>query len=212
MSTPMLVNDVWQSTVACYANGQVSLNRYLWLAAAQAGGGGTDAQLAVDLDTLLAPLYKACMAATATYYGVKVSRYVLPPVARPQISNAFIGVGTAGAEAFPTAVCGLMKKTSYAWGKKGQGRTYIPFPSTTLADTNGEPSAGYEVNVGAIATALLTLNPVGVGGNTTELLWVLPDVKFHPGTAIIVSSVAEAKWGTQHKRGDFGKLNQIPPW
>lgn len=206
--------DIWQATVACYAtaNGQVSLNRYLFFCSVNAGVGATDAQLALALDNFFAPLYKAIIANVATYYGVKVSRYLLPPVNRPFVSTANTAVGTGGVNMLPSAICGMLKTTSTANGKKGQGRVYIPFISDTFATDTGEPTGAVQLLMNAIGTGLIALPSVGAGGNLSTMEWCLPNTKFNIGTGLIIKAVSEPKFGTQHKRGDYGKLNTIPPF
>jgi hypothetical protein len=214
VANPVQLNDIWRCEVACYntTNAQVSLNRYLFLCEAVAGTGGTDAQLATALDTLFAVEYKQAIANVAVYYGVKVSRYLLPAVNRPAISIANTGAGTGGADQAPSVVCGLIKLTTTANGRKGQGRVYMPFVPTAYMTINGEPTAAYEVVLDGLATAVLGLAPVGAGGNTSTLKWVLPAAKTVPATALVATALAEGKFGTQHRRGDYGKLNVIPPF
>jgi hypothetical protein len=206
--------EIWQATVACTAplNQQIGLNRYLFYVDANAGIGGTDAQLALALDTVLAPLYKVCLANVASYYGVKVHRYLLPPVNRPVISTAFTGVGTGGANMLPSAMCGLLKLTSTQNGRKGQGRTYIPFISDSYATDAGEPTGAFPAFVTAIGTALLGLPAVGAGGNLSTVQLCLPNQKFNTATGLVIHATGEPKFATQHRRGDFGQLNAIPPF
>jgi hypothetical protein len=206
--------DIWKASVACYCTTtqQVSFNRYLFYCSRVAGTGGTDQELATTLDGLLAPLYKPIMAASATYWGTKVSRYLLPPVNRPVTNITNTGIGTGGADMLPGAVAALLKTTTATNGRKGQGRVYIPFIFDGFATAAGQPVGALEVALGGIGNAIYTLAPVGAGANTSTMAWCLPNAKFAPNISQVLAYVGEPKFGTQHRRGDFGKLNTIPPF
>jgi hypothetical protein len=112
----------------------------------------------------------------------------------------------------PGAVAAMLKTSSATNGRKGQGRVYIPFVGDNFATTWGQPTAALEVALGLIGAAVYTLAPIGVGVNTSTMVWCLPNAKFAPNISQVLAYVGEPKFGTQHRRGDFGKLNTIPPF
>ena len=96
-------------------------------------------------------------------------------------------------------------------GPRGEGRTYIPFPSQTDNTGTGVPSAGYITRCGTLANAYInTIDITGVGLGSVRLLPVL----WSPGTPTITRQVVALRvapaWATQRRRGSFGRTNRPP--
>lgn len=216
MASTMQVGEIWKATIATYLGGQSGLNNIHFAVVGFAGTGGTDSQLALAIDAAIAPDYKAAMNNQATYYGVKVVRYWPKPVAIPQISTSTTGIGTAGTTPMPTAVSGIIRWRTAIIGKHGVGRIYVPFPATTAVTTPApQPNSAYIGLLVAIAAGIDGIGVIGTPPNTSTVdLVVTGKPAVPPATQIYYPVTAYnggSLWGTQHRRGDYGRPNPVPP-
>lgn len=203
--------EVWTVVVGTGYNGQSGLNTTHWEVGSTTGGGIPDTLLASTLDAALAPLYKALMTDAALYYGVKVFRKYPKATAVPVVADNNTGGGTAGSNALPTAVRGLLALKTSTIGKKGRGRLYLPFPDS--ADISGaEPTSSYVTRATALGTYLTTDLIITSGGLMSGLSLVVAPKGAVSTWYTVVSALGEQKWGTQHRSGDFGRLNPFPPF
>jgi len=213
MAKVVVSGQLMDVTVHGWFNGQESVN--LWQYYVTPGsivGAPTDLDIAVTLDTGLQAAYKAAMHNLATYRGVKVQLIptTLSTYPVPQYVIANTGVGTGGASPTATAVCGLITKLTAFRGRKYRGRCYLPFPSTTAYDpTTGEPKAAYLTalaNIGNLTCANWLVNQ---GGRICGLSPCLrpKNVINYLLTTDITGNKPQPRWGTLHKRGDYGKTN-----
>ena len=211
MAATINLGDIYSVITACYANGQVGLNRTHWWCSAATGTNQTDAQFATGLNAVLAPLYKSLIPATATYYGVKVVRKVPAPVYIPQVVYSLAGPGTAGGDLLPTQVCGLLQFRTSEFGKHGRGRQYIPFVPVP-GSSGGLPDLAYITNLNLLGTELSTALLVGGGANTVTMTPVITGKAIGAPFFTVVSCLASGKFGNQYRRSDFGRSNVYPPF
>jgi hypothetical protein len=208
----ILVNDVYELKVGCYCAGQAGINVSHWKCTASTGSGAADSDWALFADQMFAPFYKAAMAATANYYGVRTQRIAPLPVSVAVISATLTGVGTAGAIALPTQVSGIITLQTGLAGRGFRGRQYIPFPSTTSNDaTLDTPTATYKGLIGGIGGRFGSSYNIGAGGNTVTMQPVLWKRTLAFATNITAYR-ANQKWATQRRRGNYGQANAYPPF
>ena len=212
MTTGLVVGNVVQAKVACYQLNQVAENVAAFRVVSGTGLGATDQQVASALDALLAPLYKAALANTATYFGVQVRIANILPRPVPAVSAAHTGVGTGGAAPLPAQDSGLIAfETAFA-GPAYRGRAYIPFPPAVANDApTNEPTAAYQVLLDSIGNALTTPFTVGIAPDQSTLRMVI----FHriPNSSTDVTfPLTRTRWATQRRRGGYGRANAIPPF
>jgi hypothetical protein len=162
-------------------------------------------------DAAMAALYQPIISNGANYYGTQV--YLDNPIGsppRPDTTAANFGPGTGGAGLLPTQVSPLISLYSTTLGKQGQGRTYLPFPPATAIDANGTPSAAYLLNIGALGNFLQSpLVVTGAGGATGTFNLVLYKGGAAPAL-LVTSALIRDAWGTQRRRGNYGKVNAVP--
>lgn len=205
------VNDVYEIKYATYCAGNAGINVLHYACTAVAGTGSTDIQLATQLDALMAPLYKACMAGIATYYGIRAQRVTPLPKSLSVVVSPNIGVGLAGAAALPGQVCGIITLQTAIAGRKNRGRVYVPFPASAQNDaTNDTPVGGYKNEIQSLGVGLTSTIVAGVGGNTSTMVPVIYHRKDSTFT-LVVSIRANQKWATQRRRSNYGQLNPYPP-
>jgi len=211
MSTPLAPGEIWSTKIHCYTASQLSINTIHWKVVATTGTSATDLQLADAVDAAVAAPYKVLLANAATYYGVKAVRYSPKATAIPQYVDANAGVGVAGANILPTQVCGLARLYTQTIGRVGRGRFYVPFPDASFV-TAEEPNAAYRAAVTNLTTAILGITVIGAGGNVASIQWVIAGKKNFGTGYPVTTLISGTKWATQRRRGDYGRINLVPPW
>lgn len=112
-------------------------------------------------------------------------------------------------------VSGIYSVETAFSGRGYRGRQYIPFPASVFS-TAGPPSymsAAYRTLLSALALGTSGGTFIDVGASTYNLIWCLyhssPEAVAGTYTPITTYKVGQ-NWATQRRRGDFGKLNNVP--
>jgi len=203
------VGDIVEARVYCTVLTQTSINVRHYVCTAKAGTGCTDQELADVLSTAFAAPYKALMSASSSYRGVGIHRLLPAPPGLETFSIIGQGIGTVAGDLLPKQTAGLITLRSLFSGKSFRGRVYIPFPGETDNGANSAPIGGYVTRLGTLATEFMTVRNPGAGGNTCQFVAGIFSRKLQI-ESVITSFVAKTIWGTQRKRGDFGRLNASP--
>jgi len=215
MATAIVVGDVlavraWVSTAA-----QAAVNTYNFECISLTGGAVTDQDLAVAMETPCSTLYGSLCPTEVTYDGVQVYFIRRDPMNLPNpvksVSGAGACTGTGGI--LPTEIAAVMKYNTVIRGPGGRGRVYLPFIAGEFKSAFGVPTNAMGVLVNSFASALLTPLVVTSGGSTATFVWVLArkfPLPTPPTTAQITFAESAQKFGQQHRRGDYGKLNLSP--
>lgn len=208
------VTEGWRATVFCYdVNAQLSMNRWDYQVTSITGTGATDVECAQRLDAIAAPLYKAMMNVSATYFGVKFVRQAPKALTIPAESKAHIGPGTVGttSSAAPTVICGTLQKQTQFIGRGKLGRIYTPFLDVAFLATNGVIS-GYQTLMQSLGNAMAAIITVTGAGGNTFLTPVIIGKGTTPVLRNVANIVAQQEAYSQHRRGTFGRPNVIPPF
>jgi len=202
--------DVVNFKTICQVPGQISVSsRQYQLVQSTSIGEVMSGLVLTRLTQATAPLFKATMAQTATYYGTML--YLDTPHAdgwRPDTNGAERAVGTGGPSALPHQTCGLISLYSNTIGKKGQGRIYLPFPSTNFNGNDGNPTQLYLDMLAEFGAVLVMNQTVNDNGN----IHLFAPVLYRKGGSPyqIGAFQARAGWATQRRRGNFGPTNELP--
>lgn len=204
----MAVGDILQSRIETSFGTQSSQNIRHWRVSAEVAPAATHAQIAANLDTSIAPLYKAVLSTSATYRGVAVRRiFPLPPTIEA-IANANLGAGTIAGDPLPKQTAGVVTFRTALAGRKFRGRFYAAFPAESDNNASTLPSNAYVAGL-ALLGGVFTLSrtiPNGAGSTTIDpVIWHRRTSTFD----VITNIVARTIWGTQRRRGDYGRPN--PP-
>lgn len=203
--------DVVRHVTYCTAGGQVSTNsRDYQLVQVTGGTVISSGDFLITRDGLFSAAYSAALSSEADYYGSQLyKRTPVGPAPRPDQINVNPAPGTFGAGLLPTQTCGLISLYTAIMGKTGQGRFYMPFPSTVANTAPGGLSGGYLTALNdfiPLLTDNITITSAGATGLFRPCLYV-------PGGAppkFIYSGTPRTAWATQRKRGAFGKTNSLP--
>lgn len=206
------VNDLLEVKFFCTFNGQLGLNVRHWKVTAVTGTARTTQQIVDELSAFMAPYYKTLMHDEATYYGAGIKRLLPQPASAPEFSAAGAGPGVAGPTPTPSQVSGVVTLTSDFAGRSNRGRAYAPFPAEEdTAPLTGRPTLQYFNALTTLGAGLRStlVSPVGGGANSATYAPVIYH-RLTGQTTPITGSRANAKWGTQRRRGDYGALNPNP--
>jgi len=220
MATALALGDIVRVRTYCLFDlqAQLSVNNLDYIVGAVGGTPATDQDVADQIDAAVAAPYKDLMTGAATYKGVQASILnVTPPYLtriNPVTSNSHAGVGTATGQPFPGQVSGIISVQTMRGGRAGRGRTYVGFPGIVHDTGAGNPTNAYVALLVALADQICVGLGISIGGRTATLVRVLLhtknkfDIVFPPDG--VTSFTARAKWATQRRRGDFGRINVSP--
>jgi hypothetical protein len=211
MPNQPVVGDTLEIRVVAYTPSQIGVNVLHYYVTAVAGTTPDLTTISSAFDASLYTYYKACMCSTSASYRGVSTRDMTPvaTIAYPWVSHA--GAGTAGGFNLPTQDTGLITFRTQYGGPGYRGRAYIPFPSTTMGDQNGAPSATYQANMALIAAALGP-NLLVTGGAGTISLTMVIRRRGHPfyQDPFVNAMSVQAKMATQRRRGQYGRTNILP--
>lgn len=215
MPVPIIANDKIKVRVVCHTANQISVNIFHFVVDAVRGT-VTDQDLANAVDLSIAPEYVGLIFNGATYRGVGVTILRVPSLTEVT-SVASTSTGLAGPLPMSMQTCGMITKKTVLGGRANRGRTYLPFPSTSDSDAAGNvPTAGYAVRAGILAGKML-LSRTFVRTLGVDEVDVTPTlVRRHVGPPVtytqklVTGSSLPLKWGTQKRRGNYGKPNVVP--
>lgn len=196
------------------SGGQTAILRRYMRSGVITGPGPLEEQdIANALADQYAPLYKPLIWNSAEYRGVLLTRQsgALPLTIATIGTPTAIGTGTGGSTAMSKQTAGVISLKTDNQGKKNRGRQYVPFPASTANTGTGVPTLLYLADLVALGVELRTArvysNPALTETVTlTPVIWKKGQVAY----SVITSMTARRAWGTQRKRGDFGRLNASP--
>lgn len=194
---------------------QIGVNVLHYRVIAQGSFTPTLAEIATNLRGDFEPLYQLTLANEARYSGVGVKN--MAPVATEEHVASVAGVfGTSGLNEMPSQVSYLVGiKTGFA-GPGHRGRIYVPFPSTTLVDSQGNMNAAGITAIQLWAAGMPLTKTIVSGVNSVTIqLCILRRVQgglplVPPQSDLAVSVHPRFKFATQRRRGDYGRINPLP--
>lgn len=207
---PPMVGDVLEAKYYCYQGDQLGINVRHWKVTERTGNGVDLETIASKLSQDAAPTYKNLLNNTASYLGVGLTNRYPSPSSPQIISNTGFGAGLGGTTALPQQVTGVLTLRTAQGGRKGRGRSYIPFPSTLNNGTDDKPVAGYASVMESLGSLFTTNVLVTAGTDSTSLQPVLFHTNPMGSTSVLVGYTAQRRWGTQRRRGNYGKANPKP--
>lgn len=212
MSTVLETGDALLCKLWCTDNEQASVNSFTYLVGTVTGG-FTDQDVADGLQAaLIASSFPAILYNGASFDGIQVYFRNRTPLPVPALSATGAVSGAGGATGMSRQTAGINTWLTNFAGPKFRGRTYWPFPPTSLDQIQGIPSTAYLVDL-AIQTDALLAPSLTVGGRTAALTLQLahriPNELFYTFTPILFAHLRQ-KWATQRRRGSYGRPNVSP--
>jgi hypothetical protein len=214
-----VVGDVWKVSFWSTLLEQAAVNVRYWRVIAQPGGEPSPLAIAGFFSATFHAIYKAVLANTAFFHGVHAMKWRPAPPQVGSVNTVNQGPGTAGTEALPKQVSGIITLTTGNATRRGRGRVYVPFPSEAHSNPNGNPLQLYTDQLVNLAVSF-RLELSMIGGNTdTTFRPVLfgrarPAIGNRPALPEIITditgAVARPKFATQRRRGNYGRPNSAP--
>lgn len=210
---PIGIGDVLQFTFYCWSTSiaQLGVNVLHYTVDDLVGSVYTLNNTTFGMDALAAPLFKACMPDTASYYGID-GRRISTPKAGPIQRASNQGPGTFDTLPLaPTQSRGLISKRGVGMTRSSKGRMYVPFPSTGAVAAGGAATGPYHDAITALGDALLN-NPVTLtsGGSSVTLVPVVLSRKTPTTFQKLFGHVARGYFATQRRSGHYGRTNALP--
>lgn len=203
--------DTIRLSVWCQCQSQASVNVLYYLATAVAGTPLPEDVVADYWAARFMSPMASVLSEEAAYRGVVM---VIEDVAHQPRGPYFSASPMDGAitgELLPKQTCGIITKRTGFPGARNRGRMYLPFPGEASNEADSRPSLAYQVaaqDIGLLLSVPSVQNDLIIGG---EVTWV-PQIKgFVPLGAVEVTDYAvRPRWGTQRRRGDYGRANVSP--
>jgi len=209
MAVMMAVNDVLEVRFVSYLQNQIGINVVNYVVITSNGTGQSLQGAADRMNTLMAPLYKPLLANAAKYRGAGVRRKRPFGPSIEYFNTSLDGIGTVTGSPLPKQVSGVLTKVSEIAGRRARGRLFVPFPGSFDNDVDSTPVTSYLTRLLNLANGLLGPIVVGVTPNDVTLANVI-DSRAAGLWVSVNTYVARDRWGTQRRRGDYGKTNSLP--
>lgn len=215
MATPLFTSDVLRVRYYCFLSNQLSVNVVHYRVTNVVGSPVLEV-MGAAWDLSVAGFYKALLCNNAIYYGSDY-QVIAPGVTSVFQVNANQGSGTAGGFALPLQTTGIITKKASIPGRSGFGRIYVPFPAQADASVDGEPINSYVTRLQDLIDHSMVVLVITVGPDSITMnpgLAHIPRKPPAPPTVftfnVLSSAKPKQKWAVQHRRGDYGRLNQLP--
>ena len=164
-------------------------------------------QVADAVATATAPLYADLVGITAQYQGCKLAKPLLIPQPAP-VYSSLPTIGTITGDPLPSQICGVVSWRTNLAGRSYRGRSYLPFPAEADNNVDEIPSTDYMTRLSTWASFTKSMNLVIDTHDVTMNLMVYS--KTEGVFNYVTDYVGRRKWGTQRRRGQFGRGNVSP--
>ncbi len=209
----MLLGDHAEIGVFATQLNQVAVVKTYLRCTGQTGTGASNNEVAAAESSKISASLKALMDGTAKFIGLTFN-HIFPGFREQTITvTSDAGFGTVVGTPLPGQVAGVISKRTTQAGRRFRGRTYVPFPSDAFLSLTGLPSVGYTALLGSLALDMFGEDTVvGAGGTSTfvSLLRASNPATSPNNWEVIIATFSNAKWGTQRRRGSYGRANVLP--
>lgn len=203
----LILNNLYRVIHYCVAGEQTALNVLHYEVTAKTTTGYDLDDGAAAITAIFKAPYQQLLSSQASYYGA-TSQRIEPPDADTMYGFKNIGVGFQTGDMLPRQTCGLISWKTDKAGRRGRGRTYIPFPPEIKNEADSRPSDGYVEDVQDLATLMKTITLSDEVGDVTLRLQIYHR-DLHTWRQVAARTVKK-KWATQRRRGSFGRPNPPP--
>lgn len=207
----MPVGDIMKVRFVCLFADQVGINVRHYRVTAETIPVPDLGDIATHFSLGFNNLYKNLLSAEANFRGVGVQKIFPLPLSVEVATVTNAGPGLETGDPLPGAVSGLIALTTDFGGRRGRGRSYIPFPAEAVNDDNGAPTVIYQGNLTVLGNTLTGVRTIPVGGGSIELTPVIFN-RMTPGSSLnVTGAIARTQWATQRRRSRQGG-GDTPPF
>jgi len=203
------LGQIVEVRVYCTEGDQTAVNVRHFEVTSVAGTGTMFSDMLQYYDGLFMASYPQLLNGGAFYSGLTLQRIFPGPKSSLAYGSQTAGAGTGGADPLPSQVCGVVSFRSPLSGPRNRGRMYVPFPPKALCDADGTPTPGYLDGLDGLGDVFTGTDEIGGGGNSVQQSSIILHRADMTRTRFI-QWVRRDKWGTQRRRGNYGKPNESP--
>jgi hypothetical protein len=202
------LGTIYQYKTSCWCFGQLGLNVLHYRVTAAPASPLSDAACLVWLDNIFAPLLIPMITQDAQYLGSSIQSIFPLPKLLEQVTTLNAAPGGDLFKAAPKQSALVVTKLSNFAGRANRGRVYLPFPSIGSLNIDGVPTAAYVALAQNYATQLVSQQFVTL---TTTLTPIILQRKAPASSPVMTNTRVNSRFGTQRRRGDYGRLNPQTP-
>src|SRR5580765_1261985 len=212
-----LPGDILEVRTVCSNADQIAINVFHYRVTFLTGPtpGVLLSDIAADLSNHFNAGYQLVMPPSAAYRGTGVKNMMAPPT-QEFVSTGSTGPGVAGGTEIPQQVSYVVNLKSENSGRGFRGRFYPGFVTNAHVNTSGNMNAAGITAIQALAANTPIVRTIAAGANTTTIQMIIlrrqeKKLPLPFPTYVDVQTVnARFAFGTQRRRGDFGRTNQAP--
>lgn len=208
---PAVVGDFHEVKIFVLATDQLGINIRHFQVVAVGGTIPSNQEVADAYSDTLAPIYAALLPGGATFYGVAYRR-LLPGVPTTYFTSRLgTTAGTATGSLQPRQASGLITLRTGLPGRAHRGRVFLPFVSSAFCTAAGHPTTAGVVLMGNVGDALR--GPTTFTESVFSSSFTGKGRIWHRASMTqddISTTVAQSRWATQKRRGDYGRVNALP--
>lgn len=207
------LNDFLEVKYACYDTvlKQVALNIFQYQVTSLSAPGVTDQDCADALYGILEPGYEDILSPQSCPYGLKLQKIYPGGLTLGVFAFNAAKIGTFGTVPAPAQLSMVVTKQTGGAGRAKRGRFYMPLPPIEAIDSFGTPTNAYLTAMAPLLANLVAPQTITTLTSVAQLTPVLWHNASGTGTTL-TSLRPNDKFGTQRRRGIYGRENAIPPF
>jgi len=211
VATSVGLSDVLEVRAYCNDQTQNGINVLHYAVTSIVGVPLTDQQIADVVSATLAGGYKPYMPAQANYAGITLQ--IVNPIPAPRVRSVIAaGPGAVAGDSLPPEVTLKVGTRAAVVGRRGRGRSFLPFWGESDNDINGRPNAGAQASASGWAALAYNTITTAVGANSVVISPIIWSKNFAPARNFVTSVQVPAVW-THMKRRSFANKSDVlgPP-
>jgi len=163
-------------------------------------------EVATALQTAIGALALAIVPPPVEFAGVAMQRLFPGTPSFRWSGGTPVGPGTFAGTPAAKQIAAVITKMTEKGGRAYRGRVYVPFPSKAAEDTDATPTDAYLEAIQNLYDGLLSQLTIAAPSGTAVLKCIL--LHRESDTYDDVTSIRyNDKFGTQRRRGDYGRPN-----
>lgn len=210
MPYTLAVGDLVEARFYCNDAAQNGINVIHYNVTAVIGGSRTDQQVADALSTAAAGAYKPYLPSICSYAGLTLQ--VVDPVPQVRVRSVLgNGFGAQVADPLPPEVTLKIEARANVVGRRGRGRSFLPFWTEDDNNALGRPNAACQALAAAWVAIMYSPTTVAAGGNSATLTPVIWSKKFAPARNPVVSTLVPNVFTHMKRRSFANKSDTLGP-
>jgi len=205
----VVISDVLQQQIVTALGNQVGMIAWCWRVTSIDNGGCSLGEICEAMDLVWGLQIKPLISTSASYRGMRLSKISPAPPSAFTYNTTSQGAGTVTGDPLPKQTAGVITWYTSKGGPAFRGRSYFPFPGEADNGPDSKPTQSYiDRMITPSLSRVQARTVVGADGSV-----VLTPVIYHRESRqsdVVTTGQTRGVWGTQRRRGDYGKTNTVP--